>query len=909
MDLFGPVATPSLSGCYYALCIVDDYTDRTWVYFLRDKTQSHTVLKQWQAKVERQTGRTLIEVRTGAITKVTGGRTHQLVAVRSDGGTEFQGTIGRHWAKVGVSHQTTARYSSGSNGVSERRLLTLLDRARAILNDAGVGKEYWEYAVGFAAYILDRCQPKSSVTTPFEAWYGTKPRLDHLRVPFCPMITNIPLKIQKGKTDPRGVLGVFVGYYEDGQAWKCLIPATRQIIKTRSAQFDERPPHRDLLPSPPPPTAELPLSVWEPQLSDDPPAPLPDPLLVNDPPDVAAPLPEPPAPLPIPPPVPAPSADPYFPVPPPARIQPARIRRPRSEWSGGLQSLMADDVQWALGTDPSAPLEAALCAISVDQDYPATLEAALVGYSDPATLGAARASAEWPAWEQAYEAEIQSLIAKGVVDLVPLPPGKKAVGTKPVFKTKRLADGTFDKYKVRIVAKGFLQKQGIDYTDVFAPVIKFATLRTLLALAASHDWEIEHADVKVAFLNGDPDAELYMRQPEGMPCPPGKEHWVLKLLKSIYGLKQAGRQWNKKLHGTLINMGFKQLQSDHCVYVQHRHGAVVVLAVYVDDLFPMGPQLAPIKRFLSDLGKIFELNSLGPLQSALGIRFTRNRAQRTITLDQTAYIERFLERFGMSYCSPCTTPMSTDALPLPSGNPTRPDVPYSSAVGSLMYAMLATRPDLAYTVGVLSKFNATYDTVHWQAAKRALRYMQGTKHWSLVLGGSDSALAGYTDASFGDDVGTRRSTSGYVFRLHGGTVSWRSSVQKSVAVSTVEAEYVAASDATKEAIWLRTLLTELGMAPVDTTTLHGDNQGSIALASDPTNHSRAKHIDIRYHFVRERIASKDIRLVYIPTRDMVADIMTKALARPAHDRHVTGLGIIGTLSRGEVLDIDDQAPQ
>ena len=301
---------------------------------------------------------------------------------------------------------------------------------------------------------------------------------------------------------------------------------------------------------------------------------------------------------------------------------------------------------------------------------------------------------------------------------------------------------------------------------------------------------------------------------------------------------------------------------------------------------PIGKRSA-LDRFKSDLGSHFEITDLGELKSFIGFQIARDRATRTITIHQERYIDTVLERFGMQDSNPVATPLDHSAklIPLPDGEPSA-DVPYATAIGSLMYAAVGTRPDIAFAVQALSQFNARPSNAHWTAVKHVMRYLKGTKSLGLRFGAATLDLVGYSDADWAQSLVDRRSTSGYVFTLAGGLVSWSSKKQPTVALSTMEAEYIALAHAAKEAIWLRALLTELGHAPTGATPIFSDNQAAIAFAHDNQFHARAKHIDIRHHFIRERIDAADISVAYCASEDNCADILTKALARPTHDKQL-----------------------
>lgn len=380
---------------------------------------------------------------------------------------------------------------------------------------------------------------------------------------------------------------------------------------------------------------------------------------------------------------------------------------------------------------------------------------------------------------------------------------------------------------------------------------------------------------------------------------------VCKLNKSLYGLKQAGRQWYSKIDHTFLSLGFRRLESDHCIYVYHISNIVMYIALYVDDLLIFSNNTPMMKSVKSKLSELYHMKDLGEAKYILGMQISRDRSNSTISLRQTAYIESLVERFGQSQCKNTYTPMDNGSKLSKADAPQNDEeklsmrsVPYQSAVGAIMYCMLGTRPDIAYAITALSQYNSNYGAAHWNAVKRVIRYLNTTKNHALVYGGnnrhtqSGPGLFGYCDADWGNHLDDRRSFSGYSFIMAGGAVSWSAKKQSTVALSTMEAEYMAATEAAKEAMWWRNFLRELGVEINQPTIICCDNQGAIQLAKNPALHPRSKHIDIRHHFIREVVANKIVELKYISTEIMGADILTKAVPRNRHQQLIKRLGVM-----------------
>ena len=477
-------------------------------------------------------------------------------------------------------------------------------------------------------------------------------------------------------------------------------------------------------------------------------------------------------------------------------------------------------------------------------------------------------------WRKAIEEEMESLKANGTWTLVKRPLDRNVIGSKFVFKVKTKSDGTVERYKARLVAKGYSQQEGIDYNETFAPVMKIQSLRVLLALANQRQAHLHQMDVTTAFLYGDLEEDLYMAQPEGQ-AKPGEEAMVCKLRKSIYGLKQSPRMWNKRLDEFMRREGLIRIQEDHAIYVLTSNPSQLFVGVYVDDLIIGSSELGVIHSLKESLSQEFRMKDLGDLSYVLGIKIMRTND--CLYLSQKQYAMELLRKFKMEECNGAMTPM--DPSPDLENFETSmcgDNVPYREAVGSLMYLMTCTRPDLATSVSFVSKYLSEPRVNHWLAVKRIFRYVAKTINFGIMFRREQDRpiITGFSDADWAGDVASRKSRSGYIFVMGGGAVSWKSKLQDIVTLSTAESEYVAATEAGKEAIWLSGLLTDLGV-PAANPTLMMDNQSAIRLASNPVYHQRTKHIDVRFHKIREWVGSNQFSLAYIPTKEMAANFLTK----------------------------------
>jgi hypothetical protein len=515
---------------------------------------------------------------------------------------------------------------------------------------------------------------------------------------------------------------------------------------------------------------------------------------------------------------------------------------------------------------------------------------------NPKSLAQARSHADWPKWREAMDRELATLEEAGTWTIVPRPTDKNIVGSKWVFRIKRKANGSIEKYKACLVAQGFTQKFGIDYFDTFSPIAKLSSFRLILAIAAQNDWDADTFDFNGAYLN----SELANNEDIYMQVPPGYDNQgeqVRHLHKSLYGLKQARRKWYDTLCRALEDIGFTVNDADPGVFSACNGNNITILAIHVDDCLITGSSPDLIADYKQKLNARYSLTNLGPVHWLLGIKITRDRDARTISLSQTSYIDTILTCFSLSDAKPLASPispgvtLSKDNVP---SNDTKAahmkKIPYREAIGSLMYAAVANRPDISFAVSALSQFLENPGQAHWEATKRVLRYLAGTKDHSLTYGNERHNLIGFTDAD-GASQEHRHAISGSALLLDGGAISWASRKQELVTLSTAEAEYVAATHTAKECIWLRRFITSLFGPMSIPTTLYCDNQAALSLTTDDNYHARTKHIDIRFHFIRQTIADKHIKLAYCPTEDMTADILTKALPKYKVAIHSLNLGI------------------
>ena len=442
--------------------------------------------------------------------------------------------------------------------------------------------------------------------------------------------------------------------------------------------------------------------------------------------------------------------------------------------------------------------------------------------------------------------------------------------------------------KLDLLPKGFLQQYGIDFTETFAPVAKIKSIKIVLSLTASLDLELKQIDFDTAFLNAKLNEEVYMELPDGLQGYPAGT--VCKLQRALYGLKQAPHEWNQELHEYLISINYRQLECDKCIYLKYtQENRMILLCLYVDDTV-IAYHLQDEPVWLSDKQSIagkYAIKDLGDCEWILNMKVTRNRDTRTLTLSQEAYVKRVAETYDLQECKSATNPLvDTDLYTPPSDADTTPLEPkgvteYQSMIGSILYAALTTRPDIAFAVSELSRFNSCPTRLHYKAARHTIRYLATTSNWGLQFKADcDPTLLKpeiWVDASWGSNTATRHSTTGLVVKFNGSVICWSTKKQKTVALSSTESEYMAMTEAATEALWLRTWLAEVfnKKTPV---VIYCDNQSAIALTKNDTFHQRTKHIDIRYHFIRQHVRDCRIIVKWVETTKQQADILTKRLA-------------------------------
>lgn len=821
-DVCGPMETESLGGAKYFLTFTDDYSKKVFVYFLQKKSEVINKLKEFKKYVENQ-----LEC--------------NIKCLRTDNGLEYiNKNISDLLKSSGIIHQTTVPYTPQQNGVAERLNRTLVEKAKCMLLNAKLSKQYWAEAVQTAAYLLNRTPTKSLLyKTPEEMWSGIKPSVKHLHVFGCEAMVHLPKEKTK-KWDPKAKKAIFTGYCNNTKGYRFIIPTSGLVVKSRDAVFLESTVPRNYVPvdliNPKDESVreELPCNSSKStstntiNSSDD-----------SESDDTT-------------------NSSIYIPD---RKIEYPEVSnitlRPRNKQ---LQSKTED-------------FESYLCYNEGILDVPLT-------YNDAIT------SANSEKWKVSISEELQAHSDNNTWTLVEKPKSVKVIGCKWVFRVKDEPTGL--RYKSRLCAKGYAQTKGMDYDETFSPTVRYDSIRVLLSIAAEQNLEIMQFDIKTAFLYGELNEQIFMTPPEGLQCAP---NMVCKLNKSLYGLKQAPRCWNTKFNTVLEKFGFVKSLADQCVYVGQVKEIKCYLCLYVDDGLLISKEKLVLKEIIDELKLSFNLK-ISPPSNFIGMQIEINK--NYIFIHQTKYIEKLLEKFKMSSANPNSIPadpyvklQKSDTVPVK-------NLPYREVVGSLIHLATVSRPDIMFAVSMVSQFLHCYNETHWNAVKKILKYLRGTIEFGLCYQSKPQTtdLIGYSDADYANDNATRRSMTGYVFIKNGAAITWSSQRQQSVALSTTEAEFMAACAATKEVIWIKQLLCDIGEYKQGFVCLNIDNQSAINVIKNSEFHKRCKHIDIKYNFVKEKYNEKIITLNYVSTDHQFADIFTKALSRDRFKFLKSNIGMV-----------------
>lgn len=895
-DVCGPFSNVSIGGSKYFLLFKDDYSKYRTVYFLKSKDEVFDKTVDFVRMAKNCFG---INIQT----------------VRSDNAKEYVShRIEQFLAREGIKHEKTVPYTPEQNGSAERENRTIVESARTMLAAKNLSKQLWAEAINTAVFVLNRTGTSTIKNkTPFELWHNKAIDVNKLKVFGCDVYVHIPNQLRK-KLDYKSRKAIFIGYSDVTKGFKVFYPEQRKIEVACNVIFDEKmktvcidlndsesvesieqnknvddqinsdfsgnqnifnsTANESILE-----TSDAGVQVNAGNLSDD--------LNESD----------------------------------------ATIRNssdvtydPESEYESAVDNTLDQSEATQIEVQP----QGTLCDVNLENVVNARTrsgknmfcsvteedcEFALMAVNnEPKNFQDAVNNEDNQKWQLAMDDEYGSLMQNNTWTLVEKPENASVIDNKWVYKIKYKSNGEIERYKARLVVRGFTQEYGVNYKETFSPVVKFPSIRTILAIAASKNMYLKQFDIKTAFLNSELRETIYMKQPIGYDDGSGK---VCKLNKSLYGLKQASRAWNNKFTTFIKQFDFKASKADPCVFI-HSTGETY-LTIYIDDGLIVSKDSKLIENIIEYLRKHFEVKSF-EADSYLNMQIRRG-ADGSICLHQENYSNRILDRFKMSDCNQLSVPADPNAILYSLDSDETVAFPYREAVGSLMYLAVSTRPDISFAVGLVSRFNENPSTPHVNAVKRILRYIKGTKSYGIFFPTNENlVLYAFSDADFAGCLDTRRSTTGYVFQLGQAIISWASQRQKSVSKSTAESEYKAASDTVGEMVWLHSLLEDLLPNGFDRPILsidegndisdelfpdrHNkpilsvDNQSAIKLVKNPEMHKRTKHIDVSYHFIREHFELGLFAIKHVPSEQQFADILTKPLPRNSFCKLRSMIGVI-----------------
>ncbi|KAG2018571.1 hypothetical protein CC2G_015308 [Coprinopsis cinerea AmutBmut pab1-1] len=905
MDISGPWRVKTPFGDQYFIAFLDDATHYGWVFLLKTRDGAFDAFLIVEARLENLTGR-------------------RIQRTRSDNAKELvAGRLGDHFKSKGVHVQTAAPYAHPQNGRAERHIRRLQDVSATMLAESGLPPSFWGFAIVTAQYLVNRLPSKAlpENSTPFEALFGSKPDVSHLRVWGCRCFPIIPPELRK-KGDGRRLRDcIFVGYGDGTKGYKVMTP-TGKVFFSADVIFDEGTMGR--------------LGTKRPLLSKD-----------------------------------SPTNQLHEAIDTVRRVRrSARIANlPGSNIADG--SLISPQSAFALlsvvGHDPSLPplqqtpefdtlpsIFAYLATVGIHRLFeqpsitPLSMMSACGFYCDalmldeddfnnsvafrvidltkaPDTVKQAMSRSDWPAWLAAMCREFNSLKGRPAWEVKEkLPPGKFAIDVRWVFAFKLNPDGSirWGEEKARLVVKGFLQRPN-DYDETFAPVVKLAVVRIVLAITALRDYDLFSFDIKTAFLHSKLDDEVYIKQ---IPCfPLDNPEAVLRLLVVLYGLKQAAFAWYCHFMGILVKIGLKRCELDHAFFIgvwnsppdpsipMPADGSPLILLVpiHVDDGLASTNSPELYTWFIKQLkAHGIDVVDFGPVSMFLGIRVLRDRPNRRLWLSQSPFIQTLLDDWGMDKCRGVATPMEgflddlpdTDVAPFPFINPDNMKRKYQSLVGSLIYLATCTRPDIAYVAMSLGRHSADPKMKHLVAGKRVLRYLFETIDLVLLydplndihpsINAFIRSATGFSDADWASDKLTRISISGHVFFYLGGIVAWSSTRQRVIALSSTESEFYAIVNAMREGLWMRLFLLICNFPVPQPFPLICDNKSTLYQMESPAVGSKSKHVHIRELFAKQYFADGTFKAEWVATNVNVADIFTKPLRANLFERHRKALNLV-----------------
>ncbi|KAK2401665.1 putative mitochondrial protein [Trifolium repens] len=748
-----------------------------------------------------------------------------VVRIRSDHGREFENSkFDDFCAAEGIKHEYSSPITPQQNGIVERKNRTIQESARVMLHAKNVPYHFWAEAMNTACYVHNRVTlRKGTTSTLYELWKDRKPTVKHFHI-FGSECFILADREPRRKLDPKSEKGFFLGYSTNSRAYRVYNTKTQVVMESVNVVVKDN-------------------SDKENEGVDQ-----GTPVSVNAEPDDGAST--------------------------PASMNEADERTIEEDNDESARP-QATSKGPSVRVQKNHPLDLVIGnpeqGITTRRTNDVVANSCFVSLFEPKNVKEALTD---EAWIEAMQEELNQFERSEVWDLVPRPEDVNVIGTKWVYKNKSDENGTVTRNKARLVAQGYTQIEGLDFDETFAPVARLESIRLLLGVACILKFKLYQMDVKSAFLNGYLQEEVYVEQPKGF-VDPEHPNYVYKLKKALYGLKQAPRAWYERLTQFLEEQGYRKGGSDKTLFVKQEKGKFIIAQIYVDDIVFGGMSNTMVQHFVQQMQSEFEMSLVGELTYFLGLQI--KQMDDTIFISQSKYARNIIKKFGMDNATHKRTPAPTHLKLTKDEKGISVDQSlYRSMIGSLLY-LTASRPDITYAVGVCARYQADPKVSHLTQVKRILKYVNGTSDYGIMYSHCEnSTLYGYCDADWAGSADDRKSTSGGCFFLGTNLISWFSKKQNCVALSTAEAEYVAAGSSCSQLVWMKQMLKEYDVEQ-DALTLYCDNMSAINISKNPVQHSKTKHIDIRHHYIRDLVENKIVVLEHVGTKEQIADIFTKAL--------------------------------
>ena len=831
-DVCGPMEVNSIGGSRYYVIFKDDFSGFCYLSTIAFKSQVFSKFK----------------IFCGYLENITGEKVRKL---RSDNGSEYMSAeFGLFLTNNNIEHEKTVVYTPEQNGCSERENRTIVEMARTMIHSRNLDVKYWAEAVNTAVFILNRTLPHNdNKLTPYELWFGKPYNIDFCRVFGTKAFCHVP-KEKRLKWDKKSREGVFVGYGDLTKGYRIYFPTLDTVEILRDVDFENE------------------LTISENKFED-------------------------------------------------STEQIIYLSKNTTEENENLNEIFeeengnADEIENE-NLEINSSMDDSMCTCNDDEFSPSSdcltpelkshynlrnrmCNIMMVDVYEPSNFKQALDSENSDEWKKAMNDEMDSLIKNETWDLVDKPVHVRILSNRWVFKIKRNADFSIDRFKARLVIRGCSQHAGIDYEETYSPVVRYETIRLLLSIAVCKRMTLTQFDIKTAFLYGEVDNEVFMSQPEGFG---NGSNQVCRLKKSLYGLKQASRCWNQRFTIFMQRLDFKISDYDPGLYMFHKEHIMILVALYVDDGLVLSNDSNELSRILQCLQSEFDVR-IGSLSHFLNMNIKVHEDK--IFINQSIYISQLLYQFKMAECRSVKTPIDNikDLFTDEIETNYNPGFDYRKAVGSLMYLSLISRPDLTFAVNLASRFLEKPKPVHYNLVKRIFRFLRGTTDYELVYGRGDLDVVAFSDSDFGNDLESRKSVTGVVLKVGDNPIIWISRKQGVVSMSTTEAEYIAASEATKELIGVKNILEEILNVSVHAELLI-DNQSAIKLVRNPQFHKRSKHIEIKYHFIRENFQKGIFEIKYVKSEDQLGDIFTKPLGTVKFQKAQGELNLRGNIDKNNI---------